>query len=186
MSSRMSGDLRKAKQLQKQTMDLENSMIEERMQRDFFDEDDLVTDGSFEDLEETDDVEFRDESSDKKIKKFAQNFHNDVQSLAKHYTYQFFSDKTMFCGGKIPKKVLDKRISMVINYNISTGVLQAYDAMSELIKDESFRNMSETSSDIKLVNETLNLLARSGVPQQFAGGMLLLYLEFVEGVEVGS
>lgn len=177
MSSRVSGNLRQAKQ----TMDLQDSM-----QPDFFDEDDLATDAGFVDFEETEDVEFRNETSDKKIKKFAQNFHNDVHSLAKHYIYQFFSDKTMFCGGKIPKRVLDKRISIVINYDISAGVLQAYDAMAELIKDECLRNTNEISSDIKLVNETLNLLAKSGVPQQFAGGMLLLYLEFVEGVEIGS
>jgi len=40
----------------------------------------------------------------------------------------------------------------------------------------------EATSDIKLVTQILNFLARSGIPQQFAGGMMILYLEFVEGV----
>ena len=35
-----------------------------------------------------------------------------------------------------------------------------------------------------MVTETLNLIARSGVPQQYAGGMLCVYVELVEGVRL--
>lgn len=119
------------------------------------------------------------------------SFVDDVRTLARDYVERFFADKRMACGGRIPKYLLhnERRISMVMNYTISIGVDQAYKALEPLLSEaeqEEARRTGEATSDIKLVNETLNLLARSGIPQQFAGGMLLLYLEFVEGVHVGT
>lgn len=153
----------------RRSFEFEQSMIDDESYHDDFDD---VVENSLE--------------NDDQLNRFAQNFHKDVQGLARFYLQQFFCDKTMYCGGKIPRSLLEKRISMVINYDISKGVLQAYDAMSDLFKHEVRKDSCESTSDIKLVNETLSLLAKSGVPQQFAGGMLLLYLEFVEGIEIGT
>ena len=77
---------------------------------------------------------------------------------------------------------------MVMNYDIIMGIDHAYSALEKTIPFEELeraRNTGETTSDIVLVNETLYMLSQSGVPQQFAGGMMILYLEFIEGVEVG-
>lgn len=123
-----------------------------------------------------------------RLKTFAQDFHHDLKALAKQYMEQFFKDKSLHCGGKIPRSLLytEQNLSMVMNYDISKGVDHAYGALEPLLSPEEIRisrQTGEATRDIKLVNETLNLLARSGVPQQFAGGMLILFLRFVEGVD---
>lgn len=125
------------------------------------------------------------------IKVFAQDFYSDVKALAKQYIEQFFSDKMLHCGGKIPKSFLfaERRISMVMNYDIIKGVERAYKSLERGLNQREINQAKltgEATSDIKLVNETLNLLARSGIPQQFAGGMMCLYLEFIEGVDIGT
>ena len=125
---------------------------------------------------------------EKEINKLAETFYEDVAVLAKQYIEQFFKDKMLYCGGKIPKSFLlsEESISKVLNYDIIKGVDEAYSALEKTICPEEImqaQQTGETSSDIKLVNETFNLLARSGVPQQFAGGMMCLYLKFVEGIE---
>lgn len=118
----------------------------------------------------------------------SQEFASNVKILAKRYIDSFFKDKMLHCGGKIPKSFLnsDRRISMVMNFDISKGIDTAYEALEKTMSQEELdraRNTGETTDDIKLVNESLYLMAKSGVPQQFAGGMLCLYLEFVEGVD---
>lgn len=115
-------------------------------------------------------------------------FLEDLKKLATQYIDQFFQDKRMHCGGSIPKYLLHcpQRLSRVMNYDIVRSVDTAYIALEQTVSVEeaaNARRFGGATSDIKLVNETLNLLARSGIPQQFAGGMLLMYLEFVEGVE---
>jgi hypothetical protein len=136
-----------------------------------------------------DGIEFYDRKQEQALQIFADTFDKDVKVLAKTYIELFFRDKTLHCGGKIPKSFLlsEKRIDRVLNYDISTGVQMAYKNLEPTITQEEIldchRN-GEISRDIKMVTEVLNLLARSGVPQQFAGGMMILYLEFVEGVRI--
>lgn len=177
-------------ELEKRMIELEDSVMGAVLDSSvFFGQDDCVLEKAAKSLGSVGDfVDAHIEHEEEKLRAFAQSFHHNVRALAKFYMQQFFNDKTMYCGGKIPKVVLliEKRISLVINYDISKGVLKAYEAMSSVIKNEARSDAGEASSDIKLVNETLNLLAQSGVPQQFAGGMLLLYLEFVEGIEIGT
>ena len=123
----------------------------------------------------------------RELKQFTEQFADKVRELAVSYIDKFFDGKKMCSGGKIPKYMLHcpKRISMVMNYDIIRGVDYAYQILSDMVSPEEENRASitgEATQDIKLVNETLSLLARSGVPQQFAGGMMILYLEFCEGV----
>lgn len=125
------------------------------------------------------------------MKLFAQDFFGDVKVLAKQYIEQFFNGKMHHCGGKIPKSFLfaERRVSMVLNYDISTGVQCAYKALGPTLNDrdlEIAKLSGEMTSDIKLVTEVLSLLAKSGVPQQFAGGMMMMYLEFIEGIDISA
>ncbi len=115
--------------------------------------------------------------------------YKDIRALVTHYIDTFFSDKMFYCGGRIPKRFLHdpNRVTMVINYDISKGVLKAYKSLRSTITNEEVENarrIGDSTSDVKLVNETLKILARSGIPQQFAGGMMIMYLDFVEGVEI--
>lgn len=123
----------------------------------------------------------------RELEQFTEQFADKVRELAVNYIDKFFDGKKMCSGGKIPKYMLHcpKRISLVMNYDIIKGVDHAYRILSDMVSPEEESRASiigEATQDIKLVNETLNLLARSGVPQQFAGGMMILYLEFCEGV----
>lgn len=117
-------------------------------------------------------------------------FVSDLKMLVTQYIEEFFGDKMMYCGGKIPKKFLHcpKRLSMVMNYNILKGVDRAYESLAENISSEAVqkaRMSGDATWDIRLVNETLKMLSQARIPRQFAGGMMCMYLELVEGVDIG-
>lgn len=125
------------------------------------------------------------------LRGFAKRFKGDAQTIVRGYIEKFFKGKMLHCGGKIPKSLLlsERRISLVLNYDIVRGVDRAYNCMEEFLTVEDKKiaqSCGEVTNDIKLVTETLKLLSKSSVPQQFAGGMLLLYLEFVEGIDIGN
>jgi len=118
-------------------------------------------------------------------------FYSDIKYLAKMYIERFFKDKMLYCGGKIPRNWLfeERRVLMVLNYDIVKGVDRAYKYLEDTLERDEVERAKitgEATYDIKLVNDTLNLLARSGIPQQFAGGMMCMYIEFVEGVDIGT
>ena len=116
------------------------------------------------------------------LSNFADEFSTDVRKLAEMYVEHFFKDKMLHSGGRIPKKCLtaEERIDVVLNLDISSGVQKAYQHMCAF----DVVDHGEIPTDIKLVLDVLRLLSKSGVPQQFAGGMMLLYLEFIEGVQI--
>ena len=125
------------------------------------------------------------------VRSTAQEFILNVKTRAKTCIDSFFKDKMLHCGGRIPKSFLnsERRISMVMNFDISKGIDKAYEALEKTMSQEELehaRNTGETTDDIKLVNESLYLMSKSGIPQQFAGGMLCLYLEFIEGVDFAA
>ena len=126
-----------------------------------------------------------------KLLDFAQEFYRELRVLTRQYIEHFFANRMLHCGGPIPRSLLctDNNISMVMNYDILKGVDRAYAALESRLTGEEVRSSRQTgeiTSDIRLVNDTLNLLAKAGVPQQFAGGMLVLYLRFIEGVEIND
>lgn len=166
--------------------------IQKWQEVDIFEEDfEMEPDGHFLEDEGGNQNQNQNKSQEQELKGFAKRFHSDVRSIVKTYIEQFFKDKVLHCGGKIPNYMLlsERRISMVLNYDIIRGVERAYNHLEELLTDEDkeiAKNSGEVTSDIKLVTEVLLLLSRSYIPQQFAGGMLLLYLEFVEGIDIGT
>lgn len=117
---------------------------------------------------------------------FATGFIGDLKCLIHQYIEYFFKDKSFYCGGKIPKRMLntDRNISIVANYDISRSVKRAYSSLEN--HEISSSSLGEVTGDIKLVSFILEELAKSGIPQQFAGGMLLMYLELVVGVDIGQ
>lgn len=149
----------------------------------------LVDDEGYGSGEEDDYYNEIDEAVEEEIRRISGKFLPDVKVLVKQYVDQFFHDKRHHCGGKIPKSFLhnERRLSRVLNFDITDGVVIAYKFLEATLTEKELeisKRTGESTSDIRLVNETLNLLARSGVPQQLAGGMLLMYLEFVEGIEI--
>ena len=93
-------------------------------------------------------------------------------------------NKPFYCGGKIPKNMLINcdNILTVINYDIIDSVKKSYFFLRN--HDSATQLLGEVTGDIRLVSSILHRLSAENVPQQFAGGMLILYLKYVEGVEV--
>lgn len=113
----------------------------------------------------------------------------NVSDFVKMCIEKFFDDKIMHCGGKVPKYMINtpKRVSMVINTNLCDAVDMAYESLRDYVSVEEkkiAKYHGEITSDIKLVNEALGLLGKSGMPQQFAGGMMILYLVYCKGVKI--
>ena len=108
------------------------------------------------------------------------NFAADVQNLAVQEIDRFFAQQKMYCGGSISPQILHSPVylTQVLNTDISHGVDLAYEAIK--------RGAPVTDEEIAVVLKTLDKLAQTGVPKEFAGGILLMYLELCEGVEFDS
>lgn len=109
----------------------------------------------------------------------------NIHQFVKECIDKFFSDKQMHCGGKIPKYMVsnDKKISMVISKSLLDCVDIAYESLREFSEDDIKMN-GDVAQDIKMVTESLSVISKAGVPQQFAGGMMLMYLKFVKGIQI--
>lgn len=124
--------------------------------------------------------------------KNSDDFLLDANYLASHYINKFFINKKNKQGAEIHSDLLscEKRISIVLNTNIIDSLKRTYLVLNDYIKiteeDISFaKKTGNVTQEIKLVNETLKSLYEFGIPQQFAGGMIILYLEFCEGIDFG-
>jgi hypothetical protein len=117
------------------------------------------------------------------------NYMDDIIGVTKQYVESFFHDKPMYCGGAVPRHLLlsPQRISNVINTSMGEGIDRAYGALEKTIDPEDLRRAEQSgcvTEDVKLVREVLDMLAHHKVPKCFAAGMMLMYLEFCEGVPV--
>jgi hypothetical protein len=115
---------------------------------------------------------------------FATSFVGELKYIAKKYMVDFFAQQSFHQGGKIPYALLNdnSNLSMVINYDIIRGVDLAYHSLKT---HDVSQDYTDSQEDIRLVVDILNKLSAANIPQQFAGGMILLYLKFVEGVHIG-
>ncbi len=119
----------------------------------------------------------------------AAKVYKEAAAAAIRHIDKFFANKQMHCGGSIPKRLLHapQRVNGVVNYDISRAVDRAYEMLDGTISEAEIvtaKKMGDSTSDIKLVNETLKLLKGHAIPQQFAGGIMLMYLELVIGISV--
>ncbi len=85
------------------------------------------------------------------------------------------------CGDTIPQNWLREhhRLSRLLQFKIDTAVEAIY-SKTALMPPPPIKK--EAPWDVILVNEALQLLGTEGIPQKYAGGMLLLYLELCEGI----
>lgn len=113
----------------------------------------------------------------------------NVNDFVKMCIEKFFDDKIMHCGGKVPKYMVNtpNRVYMVINTNLCEAVDLAYKSLCDhvSVEDKKIANhYGEITSDIRMVNDALGILGKSGTPQRFAGGMMILYLKYCKGVKI--
>jgi hypothetical protein len=90
---------------------------------------------------------------------------------AKETLTRFFTGRQMHCGGIIPKRLLHdpRRLKMVAELKLRSAYVLAYIWLEDLKKPLD-------------VSDVVALLREEGVPSDFLGGMLISYLELVEGV----
>ena len=124
--------------------------------------------------------------------KDSNDFVIDANYLASHYINKFFVDKKDKHGVIISPERLGchKRTSIVLNTTIIDSIKKIYSVLQNYItiteEDISLaKKTGDVTREIKLVTESLKSLYEFGIPQQFAGGMLILYLEFCEGIDFG-
>lgn len=132
--------------------------------------------------EDLDESEFNPDV-EQEIALLAASYPSEVRHIARDYMISFFKNKSFSEGGRIPTSLLlsNHNIMSVINYDIINGVKEAYSLLGQ---EEDSQESCDFPRDIKLVVHVLNELSEANIPQQFAGGMLLLYLKLVEGIGV--
>lgn len=130
------------------------------------------------------------------LDRFAETFQENSQELAIQVINRFFEDKMFFIGGKIPKNLLfdKKAISMVLNFDVSHGVELAHESLPKKCRPPKYDSSSKKSYEPKddvdfttmFILDLLKLIEKSGVPQQFVGGIMCLYILLVEGHDIGK
>ena len=160
-------------------------------------EDAYLNNNDYDDYEDSDDQDLPEEIQAINILndmgvQTVSDFKKDTEDLAKYYINVFFNNKISKNGNTTKDLVkCPHSLSTVINTSVISGVQKAYKALNNyIIFTQEDMNKAKKNGDvtqeIKLVNETLKSLHKAGVPQQFAGGMMVLYLEFCEGVSFGA
>jgi len=135
-------------------------------------------------LLEDEEIDFAEEEN--LIDFYTGDFVEELKILAASYLVNFFKDREMHCGGNIPRCLLcsDQNISMVLNTNLEKGIKRAYKGieLNGNIATET-ENESLVAEDIKLVVAIIKGCAIAKVPPEFIPGIVLLYLEYCEGIE---
>jgi hypothetical protein len=117
---------------------------------------------------------------------FLANFEGDLNEFVSDCILRFFADKKMHIGGPINKKLLltENYIRIVTNNNICRCILCAYNTLDKCDKITHTIPGGQTSEDTRLVIKTLEKCAAKNIPKVFSGGLMLMYLEFCEGLSI--
>jgi len=109
--------------------------------------------------------------------KFIDSFHKEIEPIIKLCIRNYFTDKRLHNGEKINRKLLELPYytDLIIQTSVSDGVNKGYMLIeeSDLIIDDEIKYM------IKLISKISKY-----VPQEFVGGMILMHLELIEGMEI--
>ncbi len=103
---------------------------------------------------------------------------------ARAYMIKFFDSQEMYCGGKIPEHFLltDEKVALVASTDLESGTKIAYEIIA---KDGNYSTEASESlvpEDVKLVLRVFRMCARMRIPKRFIPGIVILYLEFCEGM----
>jgi len=119
---------------------------------------------------------------------------NSVEFLLKQrfyevrdYIVKFFKNKEMYCGGSIPDHILltDNNIFMVLGTGLERAMQFAYAAIARA-GSHSSEVISESlvPDDVKFIISIIRAIERFRIPPEYIPGIILLYLEFCEGIVV--
>jgi hypothetical protein len=75
---------------------------------------------------------------------------------------------------------------MVLDYDICKAADRVYKYTSSNKELDDDDEKESFSNDIDLFLKALKTLQNALIPKQFLGGMICLYVEFIEGVYIGT
>lgn len=98
------------------------------------------------------------------------------------YIKKFFRSEWWWMGGRVPEAVLlsDRNLRIVRNIDLIDAVDIGYAALERT--EELARTDKSPNVDIKLCMRVLRKCERLEIPQNYIGGMFLLYLDLCEKV----
>ncbi len=114
-------------------------------------------------------------------------FINEVRPIILKCIKNYFLDKIMHNDEQIKDSIIELPYytDLLFGTSMSDGILKAY----KLIEDSNFIDVDNNfdqnsiSQDIRyMINLIRNI--QKYVPQEFVGGMILMHLELVEGIEI--
>lgn len=109
---------------------------------------------------------------------------DDLLKLINRQISLFFEDKEMHYGGPIPKRILKTPhyINLLANIDLTKAIDLTYESLG--IREEELNDEDDVPESVQKVINILGECARSGVAKEFAGGILLMYMELCEGIKV--
>lgn len=103
----------------------------------------------------------------------------ELQKIVPFYISNYFRDKDLICDVDL---LSPKYIDLCIDMDICRGVDIAYSAIEKSGRFETSSSEHSISEDIRFVIKLLGQIKKF-VPQEFSAGILLMHLEFVEGIK---
>jgi len=110
----------------------------------------------------------------------------EIDGLSKQAISNYFLNEEMYTGDLIEKSLihLPYYVLLVRNTSVSEGVMKAYKMIEDCgFKDSISINKSSMPEDVKFVLNLIKKIQRE-VSQEFVGGILLMHLELIEGIEM--
>ena len=114
-------------------------------------------------------------------------FISEVKPIILKCIKNYFLDKTMHDYQEIKDSLLELPYytDLLFNTSMTDGVLKAY----KLIEDNNFIDIDSNCDQNSIgpdIRYMINLIRniQKHIPQEFVGGMILMHLELVEGIEI--
>jgi len=121
-------------------------------------------------------------ANDQIIEEFKQN----AKDLAIKYACEYFKGKSLHIGGEITEQILfnQKRISLMLNSDMLNSIDMAHKGIASHEELVFKASLDGADGRAKMIIDILDGISNSPVriPKEFAGGLLLLHLELIEGV----
>jgi hypothetical protein len=113
------------------------------------------------------------------------SFLAEIEPIIKQCIKNYFFDKNLKDGRKISNEILELPyyLSLLVNTTVSDGVNKAYNIMEDnsfLVSESDQNNIAE---DVRYMINLIKKVQRH-IPQEFVGGMILMHLELIEGMEI--
>lgn len=105
----------------------------------------------------------------------------EIRAEAMDHLRRFFMKKPYWAGGRIPKRLIDSHIDVVMTMRMADALAIAHYCLKKNPPDTV--DTCKPDWDIELVYSFLTECKNSGTPKCHAGGMLLAYISLCHGVD---